>query len=312
MKSALPATHHYSLSGLEVSSEFRLPELNTSPASVLMCQARIRLDSVSDTPFSENDTWFIDESDFHTIYMKIEGVARYLIRNGNEILIDPLPGASEREIRLFLLGSAFGILLHQRGILPLHASAINVNGRCIAFIGESGAGKSTLAAFLKKSGYQVICDDVCALTINDNGKPVIWPGVPRLKLWQDALEVLGYDSCSLVQDSYQENKYHMPLNIKNNKVPLNLACIYELKNDRVCQIDNLSGQEKMRALVNNIYRGEFVTSGNIREKNFSQCATIVKSVSMFSFSRPRYFQSMSECLSELEKHWTENMSEIIK
>ena len=37
-----------------------------------------------------------------------------------------------------------GALLMQRKILPLHGSAIAIDGKAYAFVGDSGAGKSTL------------------------------------------------------------------------------------------------------------------------------------------------------------------------
>src|SRR4029079_11482739 len=58
------------------------------------------------------------------VLLNVTGNARYLVRNGQEIVVDPVPGGSERNVRLFLLGSALGILCHQRGLLPLHANAV--------------------------------------------------------------------------------------------------------------------------------------------------------------------------------------------
>ena len=46
-------------------------------------------------------------------------VGRYRIEAGNRITVESEPGVPERNVRLFLLGSAFGVLLHQRGLLPV-------------------------------------------------------------------------------------------------------------------------------------------------------------------------------------------------
>ena len=77
--------------------------------------------------------------------LKISRVARYLVSDGNEIIVDPEPDADLSAIRLFLFGSAFGALLHQRGILPLHGSAIVTSRGAVVFAGVSGSGKSALA-----------------------------------------------------------------------------------------------------------------------------------------------------------------------
>ena len=50
--------------------------------------------------------------------LRVDGIASYYVKNGRTIIIEPENGAAEEEIRLFLLGSVMGGLLHQRGILP--------------------------------------------------------------------------------------------------------------------------------------------------------------------------------------------------
>lgn len=87
------------------------------------------------------------------VLLTVANTPRYLVRGGREIVVDPLPGGSERNLRLFLLGSVLGILCHRRDLLPLHANAIVANGVAVAFAGPSGAGKSTLAAHFQRAGH---------------------------------------------------------------------------------------------------------------------------------------------------------------
>jgi len=159
--------------GLLVESELPLPELITvvSPPNVYIRFGKIieqvEIPSVSGICYRNYTDKFL---------MKVDGVACFLVENGNSITIDRAEGGSDDEIRLFLLGSAFGALIHQRGILPLHGSAIVVNNQALIFSGISGAGKSTLAAGFMKRGYMLLTDDVCVITLDNEGKPIAHPG----------------------------------------------------------------------------------------------------------------------------------------
>ena len=50
-----------------------------------------------------------------------------------------------------------------RGLEPLHASAVGLRGRAVAFTAASGTGKSSLAAHLVATGATFLTDDVLAL-----------------------------------------------------------------------------------------------------------------------------------------------------
>lgn len=61
---------------------------------------------------------------------------------------------------LLLAGSGMAHALAAGGRGCLHASAVEVDGRAIAFIGPSGRGKSTLAALLCAAGARAVTDDL--------------------------------------------------------------------------------------------------------------------------------------------------------
>jgi hypothetical protein len=92
--------------------------------------------------------------------------AYYSIQEGKTIMVSPEPDADEDLIRLYILGTCLGALLMQRGIYPLHGSALAIHGKAYAIIGESGAGKSTLASALISQGYPILSDDVIAISLS--------------------------------------------------------------------------------------------------------------------------------------------------
>jgi len=107
-------------------------------------------------------------------------VARYLIRDGCEIIIQPEPDADDSTIILALLGTCAAILLHQRGILPIHASAIKTPRGAVLFTGHSGYGKSTLLGAFLGRGYAMLNDDIAAIEMEEDGRPQVLPGLMLL------------------------------------------------------------------------------------------------------------------------------------
>ena len=85
---------------------------------------------------------------------QVPDTAIFCIKDGNKIIVSPIKGSEEDKIRLYILGTCMGVLLMQRKVLTLHGSAIAIDGKAYAFIGESGAGKSTLASAFIREGYQ--------------------------------------------------------------------------------------------------------------------------------------------------------------
>jgi hypothetical protein len=122
--------------------------------------------------------------------LSIPDVARYHVRNGDEVTIEAAAGAPAANITTYLLGSVFGALCHQNGLLPLHASAVASGNSIAAFLGDSGAGKSTLAAWLQRRGHTIVADDICLIDPSA-GIPQVIPVAGWLKLWNQSLEHLG-------------------------------------------------------------------------------------------------------------------------
>src|SRR5262249_52962005 len=83
-------------------------------------------------------------------------------------------------------------VLHLRGTTCLHASAVLLDGKLLAFSGASGAGKSTIAAALAARGCQLVSDDVLPLRVTPTCL-LAGPGLPELRLYPAAAVRLGID-----------------------------------------------------------------------------------------------------------------------
>lgn len=67
---------------------------------------------------------------------------------------------SHAEIEALLLSSVLAYWLESSGILALHASAVVVDGRAIAFLGDSGMGKSWVSTAMLLAGFSLLSDDI--------------------------------------------------------------------------------------------------------------------------------------------------------
>src|SRR6185295_2763479 len=166
--------------GLGFASQIPLPELFPDCTRV---DVRISLASLARPTGSEDPHKVFCKAGETETYIWWPGTGAFLIRGGNEILVDPLPDVEERVLRLHLLSFALTALLRQRGFLVLHGSALARGGRVITFLGASHSGKSTIAGMLLGREYQLLADDMVALTYPET-KPqqaVVVPGFPQVK-----------------------------------------------------------------------------------------------------------------------------------
>lgn len=292
--------HHYTAYGLSILSSFPLPELSeredSDPAQVTICNGPVAQKLADRIAHGA-----LFEAGPGTFLLKMEGVARYLVRGGNRITIDAVPGADEDSVRLFLFGSVFGALLQQRGLLPLHASAIETPKGAVLFAGESRSGKSALAAAFHARGYRVIADEIGAVEMGtDNGISVI-PAFPRLLLWRDIMERTGFWRENVRPARENLKKYHVPLEKGFASEPSFLHAVYILKaaNTPEFRLTRTAGVDRFRQSAELVFRKCFSRMCPA-DNQFRQLARLSQDVRISRFERPpsRPLQESADLLEE--------------
>lgn len=293
----------YTAFGLRIASQIQLPELakgeTTGEVDVEICfgAAEAVLEGgreVEPGVMATADTLVLDYAP-----------AQYLVRDGRQIIIAPKAGSSDRDIRSYLLGSAIGAICHQRGLLPLHANAVAVDGRAIAFAGPSGAGKSTLAAYFREGGRRLLCDDVCVVSFDLAGEPLAWPGIPRIKLWSDALAAFGRPVHDLERVYDGEDKFSLPFQPDPPLTAFPLRRIYLLGlavPDSPPGIRPLAGAEAFNAVISNIYRWEFAAPLGRSQTHFANVVSLLRSTEVFAADRRWGFDVFMAEAERLERH----------
>ena len=291
----MAAPFRYRLFGLTIASDFDLPELRIAAPSDAV-DVHVARDPDTTIGDSGADPLAI-EGGFE---IRVTGIAAFEIRGGNEVRVAADPSAAPANVRLYLLGSAMGMLLHQRGLLPLHANAVVIDGRAVAFLGRSGTGKSTLAAWFADRGFAVVSDDVCAIHFGVDGHPRLSPGLPRLRLWRDALERSGrapgdYPPSYSGDPDYDKFDVALPL-IPQQQVPL--TAIVDLRWGEVPSLFRLEGLAAVEVLMANTYRGAFVALLGRQQAHLQACVDLAAAVPVFALDRVKGFELLD---GELER-----------
>lgn len=220
-------------------------------------------------------------------YLDVKEIAHYEIRGGHTITLELYENAKFGLVTLYLLGSAFGALLFQRGIVPIHGSAIAIHGGCAIFTGDSGAGKSTISSTLRGARYKVLTDDVAAVIMDENGI-IVHSGYPQHKLWKDSLEYLSKETIGLEPIADRCDKYYVSFREDFQAEPLPLIGLFELLPAVVedTTIERINHLECLNLLVKNTYRLQFVEGLPRHKTLFQQWGMIMKSTPMYRITRP--------------------------
>ncbi len=208
----------------------------------------------------------------------VKGSAAFLIRQGRAVTVYPAPGVSPGRVHLYLIGTVMALLLYQRGMLVLHASAVSIGGGVVAFVGESGLGKSSLAAALHGLGCPLVADDLTPVRFGAVGVTV-QPGFPQVKLAPSVAAALGRKASELIRFHPGEEKQGCRLSENFPRRPLALTRLYLLDRQPGPEIESVRPAEAFLEVLGNSYPSKLMQSGG--ESHFRQCAAVARSVAAF-------------------------------
>lgn len=270
---------------LTIESELDLPELplctqETSAPDVSIRIAKVPPDGLPEGKQLGPFLWVTPDQ----LWLQVPRIARFWVRGGHNIDIDPEPGIDEDSLRVFLLGSALGALLFQRGHLVLHGNAIRIGNQVMVCVGQSGAGKSSLAAGFMQRGYDILADDVVPVDAQCRALP----GFPRIKLWQDVADKLNIDTGALKRIRPGIEKYNLPL-LTLNLTPLPIRWVYILRGENTddISIDSIQGMQRFLPLRANTYRVKYLEGMTLKAEHLKLCGQLASHIRLARVARPR-------------------------
>ncbi len=294
----------YRLHGLSIESAFDLGFPEAAPATAAKKETvGIELGAVPrrlQRPLGSRAGFKIahEEAIFY-----VSRVARFHITGGQRVAVEPAADSDPAAVRLFILGAAIGVVLHQRGFFPLHGCALSLDGKGLAFLGPSGRGKSTLAAAFSEAEHKILSDDRFMLNLPSTGRYVVEPGLPIFRLRSLAV-MKGQDLSAAYMAPDVDDKWSIPAArlFSTNAVPLTSLFFLEWSNSKTTKIIRLNRFDALAFLRRDVWLNFFINVLGRESEFFTWAADLLNHVPAFVLRRPRDLDSMGDVIARVEDH----------
>lgn len=294
--------HNYSVFGLRLQSNLKIPGLATLDSSELSPDVKVHLGTTPSAseraPSGPDGPLYVSaySGDDGKPALQIwevaggcilrldyfDGVQFWIDRKGENVWAI-WPGTLQIEdATSYLLGPVVGLLLRFRGLTCLHASAVTFGNCAVAFVGSEGAGKSTTAAAMARNGHPVLSDDIVALT-NRGGVFHVSPAYPQLWLWPDSVETIfgSTEAIPSFTPNYDKRCVNLgsdAFRFEDRFLPLKTIYLLGERNDGPAPcIETLPRQEALVSLVANTYATN-ILDRDMRAREFKVLGQIISNV----------------------------------
>ena len=297
----------YSYADLTVASTFPLRELSAAQNNPKKSFPDFTLYLLDSHPGEPDKTdwirhWRTDD-EYITLSLARKGdgfllrfplLADFIIdAEGSRIGAWATPDTEEETLRHLLLDQVLPRVLGYKERLVLHASAVLVNGKAMAFAGNTGAGKSTLAANFQTAGYQVLTDDGLIVTAGESCSFAL-PVYPGLRLWPQSVAALFEEPVSDAKVSCYSEKQRIKLPRQVGPSSAKLSALYILSSVNSDDAAGSIGFKRLslRDACIELIRYSFqLDVSNIRHSAvlMASASAITQQLPVFTLSYPRDF-----------------------
>lgn len=228
------------------------------------------------------------------------GRTRFYIKDGSQVIIEAGRKPNLDLIRSCLTGPAIAVVLYQRGFIPIHGSCVVIDGKGVIFTGDSGAGKSSLCFAFSRRQHEFLSDEITVLSIDDCGEIMVLPSHPQQKVSRRILKEMGCDLPRSYENA-SRGKIIFSSPAWFRKQPVRLGAIFELKkSNNGVNSKKITGTDKLKRIINNIYYIAILNSMGISMDYFMKCVQIVEAVDYYLLERPKRGDTTIQQMQHIE------------
>jgi hypothetical protein len=299
--------NEYSAFGLKIVSEMDIPELASAGEGDV--DVHITYGDIDVPPFRDPSHKSVTKKTPAGYVCYLKDIGGICVEDGSRITVQPLDGAEEKGFRFLVSGIALGILLHLRGFVTLHASAIALQNRVVGFVGNRGMGKSTTAAAFHAHDHPIVTDDLLVLDIKED-QVIAYPGFPHLKLYPNAIEgSLGEDPNHIpkINPAGTKRSYGATTGFSERPLPLRSLYILEYEEGDVSRTpysETVTGSQACIELIRHSYVPRLLPEEAVSTGHFQRCARVVQSSEIRRLYREESFEGLQSIVALITEEQT--------
>ncbi len=195
-------------------------------------------------------------------------------------------------VELHILGPFLAYVLERCGRLALHASAVEVGGRAVAFMANQGGGKSGLAASFLQAGHTLLSDDILAVGRED-GRFIGHPSYPQMRMWPDLAEHFLPGTENLPRIHPELTKLRVPVGegglgtFCESPLPLEAVVVPQCDNHADVTVVEMSSMDALMALVVGSFTPYVVEALGLQRARLEQFSDLIESVPVLKVVYPK-------------------------
>lgn len=254
--------------------------------------------------FGDGEVWFSSwkAGDGYVIRFP-EECSFYIQPSGMRIDCDPADEIAESTVAHLILDHAIPRLLSLTpGFVVFHASAVEVDGRVLAVLGQSGQGKSTLAASFAAEGYPLLTDDCLVVRWDERARQwLAQPSYQSVRLWPDSVSALGIPDSELREfagySSKKRTGREVDFRFASQGAPLEACFVLpqpgEAEHHGAVALGSLAVNEAFLALAGAVFRVDPEDAG-VNRREFEVLTSLTDSVRFWSLRYEREYRRLPE------------------
>ena len=303
--------YYYKIYGLYVKSDYKLeeameiPENSVKEIDITICADEIEPQLTTETEYDKKaEGRIVYRFEEARGWIRAKGQGCFVMRNGQEITYKLKAGYDSLVVNQIILCAALPTILGQRKMLAVHGSGILWGNKAIIVSGISGSGKSTLTAGLLENGGIFMADDTVALQEKEDGI-YAQPAYPQQKLCPDAIDEKVKSKGELIllppDDGVQKYAVRLKDGFCREGKELEAIVILNAAEVEEVSIKEIQGSEKIKYLLNNLYRYKIYVETGMSADIFRKCIQIANQVKIYVLTRPKQGMTVGEQIEKLKK-----------